>query len=71
MVFRVFIFIYLLFFCLEPMARKDTWMRTTSVTVIVIYRKWHFESRLNAAIFEVPSQQFTRHLDNIISKDSL
>ena len=24
------------YFCLEPKARKDTWMRTTSVTVMVI-----------------------------------
>ena len=25
------------YFCLEPTVRKDTWMRTTSVTVMVIF----------------------------------
>ena len=33
MVFRVFIFI----FCLETTLRKDTWMRATFATVVVIF----------------------------------
>ena len=33
MVFRVFIVI----FCLEPTLRKDTWMRTASLNVMVIF----------------------------------
>ena len=35
-VFRIFIFIFL---CLETTARKNTWMRTTFVTLMVIFSK--------------------------------
>ena len=31
------VFCYCSYFCLEPAVRKDTWMRTTSVTVMVIF----------------------------------
>ena len=41
MVFRVFFFIFY-FFCLELMVRKDTWMITTTVTVVVIFSKVPF-----------------------------
>ena len=35
-----------LLFCLAPLVRKDFSMRTTSVTVMVIFRKCHSESYL-------------------------
>ena len=35
-------FYLFIFLCLEPMARKDTWMTTTSITVIVIFSKVAF-----------------------------
>ena len=54
MVLRVFIFF---FFCLEPALRKDTWIRMTCVTVMVIFRKCHSKSYLITAMFRVPSQQ--------------
>ena len=38
MVSRVFIFI----FCLEPTLGKDTWLGTTSATVMVIFSKAPF-----------------------------
>ena len=47
------------YFCLEPTVRKDTWVRTTSVTVMAIL----FESSilkvsyLTTAILKVPSQE--------------
>ena len=34
MVFHELIFT---FFCLEPTVRKDTWMRTTSITVLALW----------------------------------
>ena len=65
MVFCVFIVI----FCLEPTVRKDTWrMRTTSVTVMVIFfQNWHFENYLVTAMFKVPSQQ----LQGTLTTDTL
>ena len=41
MVFREFIFV-LFFVCLKPTVRKDTWMRTTFVTVMVMFLKGTF-----------------------------
>ena len=52
MVFGKFIFI----FCLEPTIRKDTWMNTTSVTVVAFFQKCHSSSYLITAMFKVPSQ---------------
>ena len=49
--------ILFLFFCLESMLRKDIWMRVTSGTVVVIFRKCHPESFLIAAIIKVRFQQ--------------
>ena len=46
MVFRVLIFIYL-FFCLELMVRKDTWMSTTSVNIMVNFSKVAFWKSLD------------------------
>ena len=45
------------YFRLEPTVRKDTWIRVTSVTVMVCIRKWRFESYLITAVFKVLSQQ--------------
>ena len=48
------------YFYLEPASRKDTWMRTTSVTVMVIfflkvaYRKYLITTR-----FKAPSQELS------------
>ena len=39
-----------LFFRLEPTVRKDIWIRTNSVTVMVIFRKYHTASYLITAI---------------------
>ena len=64
MVFRVFIFI-----CLKPTVRKDIWMRTTSVTVMVIFRKDHAESYLITAMFSLFST-ITNHIGNSILKDA-
>ena len=44
------------YFYNEPALKKDTCMRTTSVTVF-FFRKWHSESYLITAMFKVPSQQ--------------
>ena len=46
-----------LFFGLEPTIRKDIWMRTTLVTVMLIFRECHSESYLVAAIFIVCFRQ--------------
>ena len=48
--------VYCYYFCLEPTVRKGTYMRTTSVPVMVIF----FENgilNLSTARFKVPSQQ--------------
>ena len=42
-----------LFPCLETMARKQIWMRKTSVTVMVVVWKYHSENCLTAALFKV------------------
>ena len=44
-------------------------MRATSVTVMVIFQNWHFESYLIATMFKVPFQQFTKYIDNSILKN--
>ena len=55
MVFRVF---SVIIFYLEPTVRKDAWMRTTSVTVMIIFfKKWNSQIYLITAILKVPSQQ--------------
>ena len=45
------------FFCLKPTVRKGIWMRTTSITVMVIFQKCHSENYMIAAMFKVRSQQ--------------
>ena len=54
MVFRVFIFY---FFCLEAMVKKNTSMRTISITVMMIFQKCWSESYLISAMFKVLPQQ--------------
>ena len=61
--------VHFYFFCLRPMVRKDSCMRATSVTVMVIFQNWHFESYLIATMFKVPFQQFTKYIDNSILKN--
>ena len=64
-----------LFFCLEPMIKKNIWMRTISVTVMVIISKVLFWKLLDISknISDISYVQstfltFTRHIDNGISK---
>ena len=45
MVFCVFMFLFQ-FFCLEETLGEDTYMRATSATVLVFFRKCHSESFL-------------------------
>ena len=59
MVFHVFIFI---FSCLEQTVKKDTWMRTTPVTFMVIFSKVSFWKSVDTA---------TGCEDNSILKDTL
>ena len=49
--------IFILTFCLKQSVRKDIWMRTTSVTVVVIFWKCHSESYLITTMFKICSQQ--------------
>ena len=57
-----------LFSCLEPTIRKYIWMRTTSISVMVIFWKCHPESYLFTAMFEVPSQQLWGTLSTAFRK---
>ena len=59
MVSRVLIFI----FCLEPTLEKDTWMRVTSATVMVIF--------FGSAILKVTFSTIAGHNGNSILKDTL
>ena len=64
-----------LFFCLEPMVKKNIWMRKISVKVMVIISKVLFWKLLDISknISDISYVQstfltFTRHIDNGISK---
>ena len=59
--YSVFLF---LFFCLESMVRKQTWMRTTSVTVMVIFSKAPFWKLLDHSYAQTSFSTITRHIDN-------
>ena len=79
--------IYCYYFCLEPTVRRDTWMRMTSVTVMVVFFEsgilkvtWSqlcsFSSQLcsyliTPMITNSPFSTITRHIDNSILKDTL
>ena len=63
------------FFCLEPMVKKNIWMRAISVTVMVIISKVLFWKLLDISksISDISYVQttfltFIRHIDNCISK---
>ena len=79
MVFRIFIFFFcfcfcFVLFCLEPTVRKDIWIRTTSVTVTVIFPKYHadcsYGTYLITAMFKVRSQQLQATLTAAFWKTS-
>ena len=62
-------------FCLEPMVKKNIWMRTISVTVVVIILKVLFSNLLDISknISDISYVQstfltFIRHIENGISK---
>ena len=64
-----------LFFCLEPMVKKNIWMRTISVTVVIIILKVLFSNLLDISknISDISYVQstfltFIRHIENGISK---
>ena len=64
MVFGVFIFI----FSLEPILRKNIWMKTTSVTFVVISQKCYSESYFIIAWFKFRSQHLRGTLTRAIWK---
>ena len=64
-----------LFFCLEPTAKRNTWMRTISVVVMVIISKvlfWKlFDISKNVSdVSQSTFLTFTRHIGNVIWKTS-
>ena len=61
----------LLFSCLEPTARKDAWMRTTSLTVMVIFSKVPFW-KLPPHSFDLSTfSTITSHIEYSILKNAL
>ena len=58
------------YFCLEPTVRKNTWMRTTSITVMVIFSKVAFWKLLDHCYVQSLISTITRHIDNNILKDT-
>ena len=65
MVFRVYIFY---FFCLEATVKKNTWMRTISVTVIAIISEVPFWKLLGFSYVQSSFSKITRHIENGIWK---
>ena len=59
------------YFCLEPTVRKDTWMRTTSVTVMAFFPKVAFWKLLDHSYVQSSFSINTRHIENSILKDTL
>ena len=57
-----------LFFCLVMTVRKDIWIRTTSVTGMVVFRKDYSKSYLIRAMFKVRSEQLQAMLTAAIWK---
>ena len=52
------------FFCLEATVKTNTWMRTISVTVMVIISKVLFWKSLDFSYVQSSFSEITRHLDN-------
>ena len=63
--------VYFYFFCLEPTLGKDTWMRATSTTVMVIFSKVLFWKLLDHNHLQSSFSIITRHIGNIILIDTL
>ena len=63
--------IYCCYFCLEPTVRKDAWMSTTSVTVMVFFSKKAFWKLCDHSYVQSPFSANTRHIGNSILKDTL
>ena len=59
------------YFCLEPTVTKDTWMRTTSVTVMVIFFKSGILKVTGSQLCSNSFATITRHIDNCVLKDTL
>ena len=55
------------YFCLEPTARKDAWMRTTSVTVMAKVALWKL---LDHSYVESSFPIITRHIENSTLKNT-
>ena len=58
-------------FCLQPTLGKDTWMRATSVTVMVTFSKVPFWKLLDHNYVQSSFSTITRHIDNSILKENL
>ena len=59
------------YLCLEPMVRKDAWMRTTSVTDMAFFPKVAFWKLLDHSYVQSSFPIITRHIENSILKDTL
>ena len=59
------------YFCLEPTVEKGTWMRATSVTVMIICLKVAFWKILHHSYDQSSFSVITRHIENSILKDTL
>ena len=53
-----------LFLCLEPLLRKNSWMRATSATVMITFTKVPFWILLDHNYVERTISTVTRHIDN-------
>ena len=61
--------VHCFYFCLKPTVRKDTWMATTFVTVMLyFFRKCHL---LDHSYVQSFFWTITRHIENSILKDTL
>ena len=69
--FLLLFFIFLLFFCLEPTLRKDTWMGTSSVTVLAVFSKKLFWKLLDRSHVLSSFSTNYKYIDNSILKDIL
>ena len=63
--------VYCYCFCLEPTVRKETWMRTPSITIMIFLSKVAFWKLLDHIYLQSPFSTITRHIDNRILKDTL
>ena len=63
--------VYCYYSCLEPTVRKDTWMRTTSVTVMIFSSKVVFSKLLYHSYVKSSFSIITVHIENSILKDTI